>query len=69
MVFGIYISVGLQVWPDFKTRDPLANNSIFCSEWHTKDMAVLSAKDLLKTLTTGGASCIREQPCNLRKTK
>jgi hypothetical protein len=32
-------------------------------------MAVLSAKDLLKTLATGGASCIREQPGDLCKTK
>lgn len=62
---GIYIGESLQIRPDFETRDPFANNSILSSEWHTKDLAVLSAKDLLKTLATGGASCVREQPGDL----
>lgn len=30
---------------------------------------MLGAKDLLKALATGGASCIREQPGDLRKKK
>jgi hypothetical protein len=38
-----YIGVSFQVRPDFKTRDPFANSPIFCSEWHTQDMSVLSA--------------------------
>lgn len=46
---------------------PHANGSIFCPEWHTNDIAVLSAEDLLKMLATSGASCIKEQPGHLRK--
>jgi hypothetical protein len=32
-------------------------------------VGVLSTEDLLKTLTTGRAGCIREKPGNLRRAK
>jgi hypothetical protein len=64
-----YIGVSFQVRPDFKTWDPFANNPIFCFEWHTQNVGVLSAKDLLKALAAGGAVCIREQPGDLCKAK
>ena len=64
-----YIGVSFQVRPDFKTRDPFANNAIFCFEWHTQDVGVLRAKDLLKALAAGGAMCIGEHPGDLCKAK
>ena len=67
--WNAYISVSFQVRPDFKAGDPFANNTIFCFEWHTQDVGVLGAKDLLKALATGGAMCIREQPGDLCQDK
>ena len=61
----IYLSVSFQVWPDFESWDPLANNSLLSSKGNSKNVGVLSSEHLLKTLATSSSYCIGEKTGDL----
>lgn len=39
------LSKPLQVWIDIEPGNPLSENSIFCSKWHSKNVGMLGVEN------------------------
>lgn len=61
----VYLSVSLKIGPHFESWDPFTYNPLLCSKGNSKNVGVLCPKYFLKTLTTCGSNCIREESCDL----